>query len=146
MNRPKRVAYTAAAATAVIAGAAGTLSLGPLSTGGAPAAPGSGAEAAALTSSSTADPEALDAAVDQLTREAAALEAEIAAARARLERAGTAAPYATALKGADAAGARGSGPAPAVHTVTGASGSAGGDDGEGEHESGEHEQDEAGDD
>jgi hypothetical protein len=119
MNRSRRVAVTAAAASALIAGGVGAVTLGP------PGASGFATEP--VPSASTADPADLHAAVTRLASEATALQVEIVGARYRLDHAGSTAPGTAAVPRtvpASSAAARHL-RAPAVHTRTGASTSAG---------------------
>ncbi len=96
-----------------------------------PSAPQEAAVPAAQTIEITADPGALHDAVDELARQTTALEAELRAAKARLDAERKAAAAAPASRAAAAAPAPAPvrRPAPAVHTRTGASGG-----GEHEHE------------
>jgi len=125
MNRSARIALTAVATSAVVAGAAGAVLLGPLDALGAATAQGPvtapiTAEAGPATS--------LDEALARLTQETTGLQAELAAARHQLEPAGSAppgpavSPVARPVAPTARQAAR---PAPRVHTRTGASSATG---------------------
>jgi len=125
MNRSARIALTAVATSAVIAGAAGTVLFGPLDALGAATAQGPGTAPIAAEPGPTAS---LDEALARLTQETTGLEAELAAARHRLATAGSAPPGPVVSPGARpvAPTARQAArPAPPVHTRTGASSATG---------------------
>jgi len=125
MNRSARIALTAVATSAVVAGAAGAVLLGPLDALGAATASGPGtapiaAEAGPATS--------LDEALARLTQETTGLQAELTTARQRLGPAGSAPPGPAVVPGARPvapAARQGARPAPPVHTRTGASSATG---------------------
>jgi hypothetical protein len=121
MNRSRRVAVTAAAASALIAGGIGAVTLGPVGASGFATSPVPGA--------APADPTDLHAAVTRLASEATALQVELVGARHRLDHAGSTAPGTAAVQrtvSAPSVAARHvRAPVPAVHTRTGASASAG---------------------
>jgi len=125
MNRSARIALTAVATSAVVAGAAGAVLFGPLDAHGAATAQGPGtAPIAAEPGHATS----LDEALARLTQETTGLQAELAAAGRRLEAAGSAPPGSAVSPGARpvAPTARQAArPAPPVHTRTGASSATG---------------------
>jgi len=125
MNRSARIALTAVATSAVVAGAAGMVVFGPLDALGAataqrPVSAPIAAEPGPATS--------LDEALARLTQETTGLQAELAAARHRLAPAGSAPPRSAVRPGARPAAAtarQAPRPAPSVHTRTGASSATG---------------------
>jgi hypothetical protein len=130
MNRSHRIALTAAAASTLIAGAAGAIAIGPLGVPGPVAA--EGLDTSQAGSSQPAASTALDQALSRLTSEAIGLQGEIAAARHRLDSVGAQAHGPAGIAGAASASPAPASsarqPAPTVHTRTGASSAAGHED------------------
>jgi hypothetical protein len=121
MNRSSRIALTAVAASAVIAGAAGVVAVGTL---GPAVAQGPDLPPIASEPAAAPDPASLHQAVARLTQQTIGLRAELAAARRRL----AAAPGPAASPGGPAVGSaarQATRPAPPVHTRTGASSASG---------------------
>lgn len=145
MNRSQRVAVTAAAASALIAGAAGAVTLGPLGASGFAGTPPRAAGSIAQPSDgstqagrgSRLEVADLHAAVTRLTRAATALQAELAGAGHRLDP-GTIAPGSAAARPAAGVATARAGQvrraAPVVHARTGASSAAGGGENEAEND------------